>query len=105
MSLGYPLQLTRDIRLDRGPRTLWAVATEDLLTSGKLAAHYRVGGMDAFGKKIRLGESFSYVDWNAPLDQHVYTLYQRETSTGRYLILDRYDTEEEALSAADLLGV
>lgn len=69
-------QLPNGYVIERGPVRREDVATEELLTSGKLAPHYRVGARDAMGKPIVIGDKFTYVDWNSPKDSWPWKVYK-----------------------------
>lgn len=47
--------------IESGPALIEATATEELLSDAQTAYHYAVGQPDAKGKKIALGEPFSYL--------------------------------------------
>lgn len=61
------------VRVERGPRMVTAIATEELLDDNVTAGHYKVGGFDKLGKPIVLGQEFTYLDWLGP---HVFHLYE-----------------------------
>lgn len=57
------LEIDGKVRIERGPKTLTATATKELLDNSKTKEHYQVGSMDALGKVIVLGEPMVYHDW------------------------------------------
>lgn len=67
------IEIDGRVRVERGPRMLTAVATEELLSNEVTASHYKVGGLDKLGKVIVLGEEMTYLDW---LGKHVFHLYE-----------------------------
>lgn len=100
---GYPYDISTTVRLDRGPRVQRARASAAAFADGKLADHYKIGGPDARGRTIEDGKMFHYVDWKAPAEDHVVTVYQLDEND-RYQIVERYVSEDAAYERALSLG-
>jgi hypothetical protein len=62
------------VRVERGPAKRTGKATEALLDNDKTAPHYKVGTLDADGKVIEAGKSFTYLDWLGTKGWYVYAL-------------------------------
>ena len=101
-NLGYPLQVSDTVRVDKGPQIKEGIANKATLDNKVTAGHYQIGMNDAFGTKIQKGKKFSYVDWLAPDEEHVYSVYQHDGE--RYQLVRRYKTEAAAIAAAEKLG-
>lgn len=102
MRAGWPQDITDTIRIDRGPRVRKAKASLRSLSDTVSPREYKLGGPDAFGKMIKTGQMFHYVDWLAGPEGDVFTVYQHDGN--RYQIVKRYDTEDEARAAAAQLA-
>lgn len=66
------LYATEKARIELASPTLEAVATEELLSNAKTAAHYQVGKPDALGNPIVLGKPMTIRDYLAPKVCRVY---------------------------------
>lgn len=109
---GNIISIGDDIRIESGPRRVEAVATEELLANEVTAEHYVVGGKDALGKEIVLGEPMTYLDWigfkaglTESTSHYLYRYVDREDpedfeDAQVWAGLGAYDTEDDALSAA-----
>lgn len=86
-----PDPLPDHIRIEAGPVRKTATATPALLTSGRLASHYKPGAPDALAQTIEMGKEFAYLDWKG---MFVWKVYKREG--GRFLPLAEFETEDEA---------
>lgn len=86
------------VRIDTGPRRKQAVATEEILGDEVTATHYKVGGRDALGKVIALGEEMTYLDW---LGDRVFYVYK--LNEGRWVFKCSAESYEEAISKASEL--
>lgn len=75
---GDLVEIDGKFRIEKGPRTVVAVATKELLDNNVTAGHYQVGAPDALNKEIKLGEQMTYRDWKGEFWYHVYALSIRE---------------------------
>jgi hypothetical protein len=115
----WPKEYPNNVRVDRGPPVRQAKATKELFASGQLAGHYARGRMDALGAEIVEGQKFTYIDWKAPPEDHVFSVYQLRDVDGdciecefdddgkriaRYVLVERFATEGEADKAARKLA-
>jgi hypothetical protein len=130
------LQISDRVRIESHPRRFTKKATEQLLADNVTAAHYKAcrpateqeiasptietrDGQrifrDALGAPIEIGKPMAYIDWLAPEDAHVYTVYRLEPvladeanpaagTVDRYLPHGTFDTLQEAEAAAEALG-
>jgi hypothetical protein len=57
------IEIDGKVRVERGPKTIVAVASEELLSDAVTASHYQVGRPDVMGKPIVIGEEMTYHDW------------------------------------------
>lgn len=72
-----------NIRIERGPALAKAIATPELLSNEKTAAHYAVGMQDAKGEFIEEGKEFHYLDYGGveAEGKYVYYVYKRHDFT------------------------
>ena len=92
--------------VERGPAVVEATATPEVLSDAVTAPHYHLPKMvqmpsgpqeivarDAYGKEIRAGRKFSFVDWMKPSDQRPWYVYQKghkEVSTTTRMAASRW---------------
>lgn len=69
------IRVTPTLRVESGPKRIEAVATKELLDDAVTAHHYHVGGKDAMGKTIVIGEPMTYLDYYG---EETWYLYQLE---------------------------
>lgn len=105
------------IRIEPCPKRVTEIATEELLSDTLTAAHYQVGGTDASGRPIVLGEPMTYLCWGgadaAPIIvQNVYQMTpipEEELidggATERFVCVGSYDTRDEAISAGTAIAI
>lgn len=86
-------------RIERGPVTKQAIATPELLDNAVTASHYHVGGLDANGKTIVLGEPMTYHDWKG---EYAWKIYQGD-GDGGWVKIDEKPTEVDAIAFVYLL--
>lgn len=91
-------------RVEQGPKTKTAIATEELLSDAKTATHYQVGERDAVGKIIVLGEPMTYHDW-LPGGDRIWKVYKwvkddKHPQGGRFEHAGHFDDQVEAINAA-----
>lgn len=93
-------------RVERGPKTCVAIATEALLDDAVTANHYQVGSPDALGKPIVLGEEMTYRDWIGDHWYHVYALEKSfDEFGGKWIKCGEFATEAEAVSEATKIAI
>lgn len=68
------IDIAGKVRVERGPAKRTGKATEAVLDDDRTAAHYQLGRLDADGKVIEAGKSFTYLDWLGPRGWYVYVL-------------------------------
>lgn len=95
------IQVGPGVRVEPALLRKRAVATDELLDDSVTARHYKLGALDAKGKKIVLGEPMDYIDWRNRKEK-TYNVYAEVDS--RYKLEGEYPTEEEALSTATSLA-
>jgi hypothetical protein len=103
------------VRVESGPVRKHAIATTDLLSDAVTAAHYKVGGRDALGKPIKIGEPMDYIDWLS--SDRAWYVYQNVGTRSVAMkvgdpkqVIDwelkgSFDNEPDALTAATALLV
>lgn len=94
------IQISDNVRIDRGPMRKYGKATPELLDNRVTADHYFVGGKDAYGYEIKAYEQFCYLDWKGEWVWYIY-----EWRDGRYQPIDVQNTEHEARIVANELEV
>lgn len=96
------IDVSETVRIESGPARKRAKASADLLDNKVTASHYlpprpatkaeiadpsaltegkQFFYRDAMGKPIKLGETMDYIDWLAPDDEHVWTVYQADSDS------------------------
>jgi hypothetical protein len=68
------IEIGSTIRVENGPARKTAVATKELLDDKVTAHHYQEGQFDALGKRIKLGEAMTYLDYFGELAWYIYKL-------------------------------
>lgn len=86
-------------RIERGPKKKVAAATEELLSDAVTATHYHVGGKDAVGKKIVLGEEMTYLDWLGERNWKVFRLHA-DQGPNAWEPIGEKDTDVDAIAFA-----
>jgi len=97
------IEISDTVRIERGHVRKQAVATKELLDSKVTAAHYHVGGRDAAGKKIQLGEPMDYIDWlKTDRVWYVYKLIVVEEEVdGKLLTVSRFMPQQSFADEAE----
>lgn len=90
------------VRIESGPARLRAKATKELLSDDVTATHYKVGAIDAVGKKIELGKEMTYIDWKSrDVVFYIYKLGKDDEGVQRWLpAADPQPNYESALTKA-----
>jgi hypothetical protein len=68
------IEIGSTIRVENGPARKTAVATKELLDDKVTAGHYREGAFDALGKRIKLGQPMTYLDYRGEWVWYIYQL-------------------------------
>ena len=82
------------VRVERGPKTVTAIATAELLDNSATAAHYQEGAADAIGKPIAVGEEMTYHDWLGEWSFHLYQL----DNDGVWQKVDSFESVADAVA-------
>ena len=112
-------------RVERGPKTCVAIATEALLDDAVTAGHYFANltekelaefpegsphppkSFDALGKPIYIGEEMTYRDWLGEPWYHVYQWEEpiEKDKEGIWTKVGEFATEAEAVSEATKIAI
>ena len=98
------LQIGANIRVERGPARVDAIATEELLSNEVTADHYVEGAFDAIGRRIVLGEPMTYLDWRGKRSFYLYRLEAVEVpghddAVPVWIEQGAFETEDAAINA------
>jgi hypothetical protein len=98
------------VRVERGPQIVKLKADPHNLADGVTSPHYQEGRIDAFGKKIVMGEDMHVVDYRERHQPKVWKVYKLEPSEDldgegnpveRFQLVQQFVEKDEAVSFAE----